>query len=56
MHGSFGRNDATANAVTGCIRLGVQVWQIGEVFIFELSGGNAIRKKDMNTGFEMLEC
>jgi predicted DNA-binding protein with PD1-like motif len=56
MHGSFGRNDATANAVTGCIRLGVQVWQIGEVIIFELSGGNAIRKKDMNTGFEMLEC
>jgi predicted DNA-binding protein with PD1-like motif len=56
MHGSFGRNDATANAVTGCIRVGVQVWQIGEVIIFELAGGSALRKKDKATGFEMLQC
>jgi predicted DNA-binding protein with PD1-like motif len=56
MHGSFGRNDATANAVTGCIRVGVQVWQIGEVIIFELAGGSALRKKDTATGFEMLQC
>lgn len=56
MHGSFGRNDKDANAVTGCIRVGVQVWQIGEVAIFELKGGSALRKKDAETGFEMLEC
>jgi predicted DNA-binding protein with PD1-like motif len=56
MHGSFGRNDSSANAVTGCIRVGVQVWQIGEVAILELSGTSAIRKKNKDTGFEMLEC
>ncbi len=56
MHGSFGRNDASANAVTGCMRVGVQVWQIGEVVILELQGGTAKRKKNKETGFEMLEC
>lgn len=56
MHGSFGRNDAPANAVTGCVRAGVQVWTIGEVAIFELKGSSAMRKKDAATGFEMLEC
>ena len=56
MHGSFGRNDCASNAVTGCIRAGVQVWQIGEVAILELSGTSVIRKKNKETGFEMLEC
>lgn len=56
MHGSFGRNDAVANAVTGCMRAGVQVWQIGEVVIFELIGTAAKRIKDKETGFEILEC
>jgi uncharacterized protein len=55
MHGSFGRNDMQANAVTGCMRVGVQVWQIGEVAILELAGGTAKRKKNKATGFEMLE-
>jgi uncharacterized protein len=55
MHGSFGRNDQQANAVTGCMRVGVQVWQIGEVAILELAGGSAKRKKNKATGFEMLE-
>ncbi len=52
MHASFGRND---NAVTGCVRLGVDVWQIGEVVILELSGDSARRAKDKETGFELLE-
>lgn len=56
MHGSFGRNDAAANTVTGCMRAGTQVWQIGEVVIFELSGTAAKRVKNKETGFEMLEC
>jgi predicted DNA-binding protein with PD1-like motif len=55
MHGSFGRNDAQANTVTGCIRVGVQVWQIGEVAILELAGNLGQRKKDKATGFEMLQ-
>ncbi len=36
MHSSFGRNDST---VTGCVRMGVDIWQIGEVVILELAGG-----------------
>jgi predicted DNA-binding protein with PD1-like motif len=53
MHASFGRND---NTVTGCVRMGVNVWQIGEVVILELTGGSAKRLKNKETGFEFLEC
>lgn len=53
MHASFGRND---NAVTGCVRMGIEVWQIGEVVILELAGSAAKREKDKATGFEFLEC
>jgi uncharacterized protein len=53
MHASFGRND---NAVTGCVRAGVEVWQIGEVVILELEGGSARRVVNKETGFELLEC
>jgi uncharacterized protein len=53
MHASFGRND---NAITGCVRMGVNVWQIGEVVILELAGGTATRRKNKETGFEFLEC
>jgi predicted DNA-binding protein with PD1-like motif len=52
MHASFGRND---NAVTGCVRLGVDVWQIGEVVILELVDAFARRAKDKETGFELLD-
>ncbi len=53
MHASFGRND---NTVTGCVRMGVDIWQIGEVVVLELSGGSAKRAKNKETGFEFLEC
>jgi predicted DNA-binding protein with PD1-like motif len=52
MHASFGRND---NAVTGCVRMGVDVWQIGEVVILELRCSSAKRAKNKDTGFEFLE-
>jgi predicted DNA-binding protein with PD1-like motif len=52
MHASFGRNDTS---VTGCVRLGVDVWQIGEVVILELAGASAKRAKDDVIGFELLE-
>jgi predicted DNA-binding protein with PD1-like motif len=52
MHASFGRNDA---AVTGCVRMGVDVWQIGEVVILELAVLSAKRAKNEDTGFEFLE-
>jgi predicted DNA-binding protein with PD1-like motif len=53
MHASFGRNE---NVVTGCVRAGVEVWQIGEVIILELTGGSAKRATNKETGFEVLEC
>jgi predicted DNA-binding protein with PD1-like motif len=52
MHASFGRNE---NTITGCVRKGVDVWRIGEVILFELSGTSALRMKDKTTGFEFLE-
>ena len=53
MHASFGRNE---NTITGCVRMGVDVWQIGEVVIFEFTNGSAKRAKNKETGFEFLEC
>jgi predicted DNA-binding protein with PD1-like motif len=52
MHASFGRNDT---AVTGCVRMGVDVWQIGEVVILELAGSSAKRAKSKDIGFDFLE-
>jgi predicted DNA-binding protein with PD1-like motif len=52
MHTSFGRKQ---NTVTGCVRMGVDVWQIGEVVMLELTGTAAHRVKDKETGFEFLE-
>lgn len=51
MHGSFGRN---GDAVTGCMRAGVEIWYIGEVVMFELCS-SAKREKDPETGFELLK-
>ena len=51
MHASFGRNEST---VTGCVRMGVDVWRIGEAIIIELTGAAASRAKDKETGFEFL--
>jgi uncharacterized protein len=52
MHSSFGRSE---NTVTGCVRMGVEVWQIGEVVMLELVCEKACRAKDKETGFEFLE-
>ncbi len=52
MHVSFGRNKET---ITGCVRMGVNVWRIGEVIIVELKGTTARRALDKETGFEFLE-
>ena len=52
MHSSFGRSE---NTVTGCVRMGVEVWQIGEVVMLELACEKACRAKDKETGFEFLE-
>jgi len=51
MHAAFGREQET---ITGCVRTGVDVWQIGEVVILELAGTCAKRALDKKTGFEFL--
>jgi predicted DNA-binding protein with PD1-like motif len=52
MHASFGRGEKT---VAGCVRMGVDVWRIGEVIMLELKDASAHRAKDKETGFEFLE-
>ena len=52
MHAAMGRSGKTS---TGCIRPGVDVWQIGEVIILEITDVNATRLKDPKTGFNLLE-
>ena len=52
MHAAFGRKQET---ITGCVRMGVDIWQIGEVVIIELIETQAARVRDKKTGFEFLE-
>ena len=52
MHASFGRKEET---ITGCVRMGIDVWRIGEVVLLELTGTVARRATDKETGFEFLE-
>jgi predicted DNA-binding protein with PD1-like motif len=52
LHAAFGRED---HAHAGCVRLGVRTWGIGEAIILELTGSEAVRRPDPDTGFELLE-
>ncbi len=52
MHAALGRASETR---TGCIRPGIETWQVGEVILLEIKGTAAFRKKDRDTGFELLE-
>ncbi len=51
MHMACGRNADTA---TGCIRGGVQVWQIMEIVLFELLDTGGKRVLDPALGFKLL--
>lgn len=52
MHAALGRGDTTT---TGCVRMGIDIWKIGEVVILEIEGASALRRRDPKTGFEPLE-
>jgi len=52
MHAALGRDQET---ITGCIRLGIEIWKVGEVILLEIINNNAQRKKEATTGFELLE-
>ena len=52
MHAACGRQSST---VTGCVRAGVETWQILEVILIELSGSSAVRRLDPPPGFKLLD-
>lgn len=52
MHGALGR---AGSAILGCIRPGVTTWLVGEVILYEILDVAAVRKKDPETGFLLLD-
>lgn len=51
MHAALGREGRTR---TGCIRQGIDVWKLGEFVLLEILGVRLSRRKDAETGFEVL--
>jgi len=52
MHAATGRE---GGATVGCTRTGVDVWLVGEVVLLEILGMGGLRKKDPETGFQLLQ-
>lgn len=52
MHISCGRSD---KVITGCVRKGVKAWHFLEIILTEITDCNSIRKRDILTGFNILE-
>lgn len=52
MHAAMGREGQTR---TGCVRTGVNVWKVLEVMVVEILGDEPVRKRDPETGFDLLE-
>ncbi len=52
LHAASGRE---GGATVGCTRAGVEVWLVGEVIILEILGTSGVRRKDLETGFELLQ-
>ena len=51
LHGAFGRG---ADTRVGCVRKGVRTWLVGEVILIELTDCTALRRRDPQTGFDLL--
>ena len=51
MHMACGRN---GNTVTGCVRAGVEVWEVMEAVLFEITNTPGRRVFDPATGFKLL--
>ena len=52
IHAALGRSGQT---MTGCLRQGVSTWLIGEAILYEIVGVRALRLKDKQSGFALLE-
>jgi predicted DNA-binding protein with PD1-like motif len=51
MHAALGRSGKTT---TGCVRMGVKTWLVGEVVLYEILGADVARLPDKKTGFELM--
>ena len=52
MHAALGRSGQT---MSGCLRPGVTTWLIGEVILYEIVGTNAVRVREKESGFMLLD-
>jgi predicted DNA-binding protein with PD1-like motif len=52
LHAAAGRE---GRAHVGCTRAGVDVWLVGEVVLLEILGDAGQRRKDLATGFQLLQ-
>lgn len=51
IHAALGRAGKTT---TGCLRMGVKTWLVGEVILYEILGSDVARLPDKGSGFELL--
>ena len=51
LHAALGRAGKTT---TGCLRMGVKTWLVGEVILYEILGADVARLPDKDSGFELL--
>jgi len=51
IHAALGRAGKTT---TGCLRMGVKTWLVGEVILYEILGADVARLPDKGSGFELL--
>ncbi len=52
IHAALGRAGRT---MTGCLRMGVKTWLVGEVVLYEIEGADVARLPDKESGFELLQ-
>ena len=52
IHAALGRS---GNTVSGCLRPGVTTWLVGEVILYEILDVDAVRIRDEESGFLLLD-
>ena len=52
IHAALGRSGRT---MSGCLRPGVTTWLVAEAILYEILGANAVRIKDEQSGFALLD-
>ncbi|MBA7664257.1 hypothetical protein ES703_72314 [subsurface metagenome] len=52
IHAALGRSGQT---MSGCLRLGVTTWLVAEAILYEITGVEAARVMDKESGFALLE-